>query len=103
VTRWTAVWRERISRITLSACWRTGPIRANPATSLLTLRNRATLPVGGASSTTASYNRPPPRRSRVAASITFPVSSTSRIPGAIVVAKSIAPIFFRADPARRRL
>ena len=37
------------------------------------------------------------------ASITLPVSSTSRSPGAIVVTKSTAPMLRRARPARLRL
>ena len=40
---------------------------------------------------------------RATASYTLPVSSTSRRPGAIVVAKSTAPIRFSARPARPRL
>ena len=49
-------------------------------------------PVGGASSTTASYTRAPLLRElRSTASYTLPVSSTSRSPGAIVVAKSMTP------------
>ena len=60
-------------------------------------------PVGGASTTTASYAGRPSRCLRFTASTHLPVSSTSRIPGAIVLAKSMAPSFFSADPARRRL
>ena len=41
--------------MTVSAWLRIGPTLASPATSLLTLRNCAIRPVGGASSTTASY------------------------------------------------
>ena len=55
VTRWTAVRGERNSAITVSACDLIGPTLASPASSLLTPRNWAIRPVGGASSTTASY------------------------------------------------
>ena len=54
VTRWTTVCGDLISRMIDSACRFTGPTRARLATSLLTLRNRAMRPVGGASITTAS-------------------------------------------------
>ena len=40
---------------------------------------------------------------RVTVSLTFPVSSTSRRPGARVVANSTAPIFFSVRPAKPRL
>ena len=43
----------------LSAWVRIGPTFARPASSLLTLRNWAIRPVGGASSTIASYRRAP--------------------------------------------
>ena len=55
VTRCTTVRGERNSVITLSACDLIGPTLARPASSPLTLRNCAIRPVGGASSTTASY------------------------------------------------
>ncbi len=80
-----------------------GPTLARPATSSLTLRNRVIRPVGGASSTTESYTGQPALSLRRTASHTLPVSSTSRSPGATVVAKSIAPSFFRARPARPSL
>ena len=54
VTRCTAVSFEPMTAMTASACERIGPVRASPATSVLTLRNRAIRPVGGASITTAS-------------------------------------------------
>ena len=99
VTRWTwVVWLRIIAMIELA--WRrTGPTRASPATSSLTLRNRAMRPVGGASMTTASYANPLPF-CRLAASYTLPVSRTSRTPGAIVVAKSMMPKRSSALPAR---
>ncbi len=69
VTRWIAVRLERSSVITTSACALIGPTLARPASSLLTLRNWAIRPVGGASSTIASYVRAPLlRRLRLAAS-----------------------------------
>ena len=48
-------------------------------------------------------DRPPALSLRRTASYTLPVSSTSRRPGATVVAKSIAPSFFSARPARPSL
>ena len=54
VTRWIAVRRERRRVVTVSACDLIGPTLARPASSLLTLRNWAIRPVGGASSTIAS-------------------------------------------------
>ena len=57
VTRCTAVRCERSSVITVSAWLLIGPTLASPASSVLTLRNWAIRPVGGASSTTASYSR----------------------------------------------
>jgi hypothetical protein len=102
VTTCTAVWDERSTAMTPSLCDLTGPTLASPATSAVTLRKRVIRPVGGASTTTASYTRRP-FSVRVTASFTLPVSSTSRIPGAMVVAKSIAPSLFSARPARRRL
>ncbi len=55
VTRWTAVMALR-SRPMIESAWpRIGPTRASPATSALTPRKRVIRPVGGASSTTASY------------------------------------------------
>ena len=69
VTRWIAVRLERSSVITTSACDLIGPTLASPASSVLTLRNWAMRPVGGASSTIASYSRAPLlRRLRLAAS-----------------------------------
>ena len=56
VTRCTAVRGERNSVITVSAWFLIGPTLASPASSLLTLRNWVIRPVGGASSTTASYS-----------------------------------------------
>ena len=56
VTRCTAVRGERNSVITVSAWLLIGPTLASPASSLLTLRNCVIRPVGGASSTTASYS-----------------------------------------------
>ena len=50
--------RPDARRMTVSAWLRIGPTRASPATSALTLRKRAMRPVGGASSTTASYYGP---------------------------------------------
>ena len=79
-----------------------GPERASWAISAVTPRKRVIRPVGGASTTTASYTRCPSCR-RVTHSFIFPVSSTSRRPGAMAVAKSIAPILRSARPARRRL
>jgi hypothetical protein len=75
-----------------------GPTLASRAVSAVTLRKRPIRPVGGASRTTASYTR---FRSadRVVDSLTLPVINTSRMPGAIVVAKSIAPTLRRARPA----
>ena len=55
VTRWTSVFGERNSVITVSACDLIGPTFASPASSPLTLRNWVMRPVGGASSTMASY------------------------------------------------
>ena len=77
---------ERNSVITVSAWFLIGPTLAIPASSLLTLRNWVIRPVGGASSTIASYSTPvrleaPLRRLLRAASKTLPVSSTSRTPG----------------------
>ncbi len=104
VTRWTAVRGERNSVITVSAWLLIGPIRASPASSLLTLRNCAIRPVGGASSTTASYRIAFLfRLLRCTASKTLPVSSTSRTPGAMVVANSTTPKRSRARPARPSL
>ena len=60
-----------------SAWVRTGPTLASPATSWFTFRNLPIRPVGGASSTTASYTNSP-RTLRQVASCTLPVSSTSR-------------------------
>ena len=57
VTRWTAVRRDLISPITRSVWPRTAPTRARSPNSPLTLRNCEIRPVGGASSTTASYTR----------------------------------------------
>ncbi len=91
-----------MTSMTASACDRMGPVRARPATSELTLRKRAMRPVGGASITTASYTCLLPFLRRTA-SFALPVSRTSRTPGAMVVAKSIAPMRRRAVPARRRL
>ena len=102
VTTCTAVWGERSTAITPSLCDLIGPTLASPATSAVTLRKRVIRPVGGASRITASYTRWP-CRVRVTASFTLPVSSTSRMPGAIVVAKSTAPILRSARPAERRL
>ena len=105
VTRCTAVRGERNSVITVSAWFLIGPTLAIPASSLLTLRNWVIRPVGGASSTIASYSTPvrleaPLRRSLRAASKSLPVSSTSRTPGAMVVAKSMTPNRSSARPAR---
>jgi len=98
VTTCTAVIGERSSAATPSLWVLIGPTRANRAVSAVTLRNRAIRPVGGASSTTASYARRWPSV-RVVASFTLPVSRTSRSPGAMVVAKSMAPSLRRARPA----
>ena len=82
VTKCTAVRGERNSVIIVSACFLIGPTLASPASSSLTLRNGVIRPVGGASSTTASYSIAPLLRLlRCTASKTFPVSSTSRTPG----------------------
>ena len=102
VTRCTAVRGEAMTAITDFAWLWIGPIRAIPATSELTLRNRVIRPVGGASITTAS-NTGLPSLVRLTASMALPVSRTSRTPGAIVVAKSMAPMRDSAEPARRRL
>ena len=59
VTRCTTVWSDVSSRITLSAWLLTGPTLASPDSSLLTPRNWVIRPVGGASSTTASYSMAP--------------------------------------------
>lgn len=56
-------------------------------------------PVGGASITTWSYANRPLLSFLRTASQALPVRSTSLRPGAMVVAKSIAPSFFRALPA----
>ena len=72
-----------------SAWLRIGPTLASPETASWMLRNWAIRPVGGASSTTASYASSSPLVWRRTASYTLPVSSTSRRPGAIEVAKSI--------------
>ena len=93
---------ERSTRMIESAWLRIGPTLASPDTASCTLRNWAIRPVGGASRTTASYAfgcRFSPRRT---ASYTLPVSSTSRSPGAIEVAKSTAPNRSSALPARPR-
>jgi hypothetical protein len=58
VTRWTAHCAERISVMIAPAWLRMGPAFASPTTSSLTLRKRPIRPVGGASSTTASYTGP---------------------------------------------
>ncbi len=59
VTRCTAVRSERSSRVTLSDWVLMGPTLASPASSLVTPRNWVIRPVGGASSTTASYSIAP--------------------------------------------
>lgn len=77
---------------------------ASPASSSLTLRNWVIRPVGGASSTTASYRVALRLRLlRCTASNTLPVSRTSRTPGAIVVANSMTPNRSSARPARPSL
>jgi hypothetical protein len=109
VTTCTAVCGEVSISVIESACERIGPIFARPDTSSLTERNRTTRPVGGASRMIASYAgvlslrewRPVARRRF--ASYTLPVSSTSRTPGAMVVAKSTAPNRSRTPPARPSL
>ena len=96
----TAVRSDRSSSIT-PMLWRwMGPILVSPATSWVACRNWAIRPVGGASSTTASKAGRSPGPVRVTDSFTLPVSSTSRRPGAMVVAKSIAPILRSIEPAR---
>ena len=59
VTKCTAVRGERNSVIIVSAWCLIGPTLASPASSSLTLRNWVIRPVGGASSTTASYSMAP--------------------------------------------
>ena len=59
VTKWMAVRGERNRVIIVSAWCLTGPTLASPASSSLTFRNWEIRPVGGASSTTASYSRAP--------------------------------------------
>ena len=54
VTTWTTVCGDCSIAVIESAWLRIGPTLATPATSWLTLRNRTTRPVGGASRTTAS-------------------------------------------------
>ncbi len=103
VTRCTTVSGDFSTRITAWACPWIGPNRASPATSALTFRNRVIRPVGGASITIASYARLPSGPLRRAASQALPVSSTSRTPGAMVVAKSTKPTFCSAFPARPSL
>ena len=101
VTRCTAVRGDRNSVIIVSAWLLIGPTFASPASSSLTLRNWVMRPVGGASSTTASYWMAPLLRLlRCTASKTLPVSSTSRTPGAMVVANSMTPKRSSAFPAR---
>ena len=61
VTTCTAVIGERSSAATPSLWVLIGPTLASRAVSAVTLRNRPIRPVGGASSTTASYTRRPSR------------------------------------------
>ncbi len=98
VTTCTAVIGERSREETPSLWVLIGPILASRAVSAVTFRKRPIRPVGGASSTTASYARRP-SADRVVASFTLPVRSTSRRPGAIVVAKSMAPTLRSIRPA----
>ncbi len=81
VTRCTAVCGERSTAMTPSDCALIGPTLARPPTSCVMLRKRAIRPVGGASSTTASYAGRPVAVGGPTASLTLPVSSTSRMPG----------------------
>ena len=60
-------------------------------------------PVGGESTTMASYTGVLPFSARVTISRILPVSRTSRRPGAIVVANSTAPMRCIARPAMPRL
>src|SRR5450759_5237143 len=92
---------ERSTSMIDSAWSRTGPTRARPATCWLTLRKRATRPVGGASTTTASYRAPSDWDACRAWQI-LPVRNTSRSPGAMVVTKSRTPSLPRAHLARPR-
>ncbi len=103
VTRWMAVCSECSSRTTPSACECTGPPLARSETALVTSRKRAIRPVGGESTTIASYAGFLLRSRRTTDSLILPVSSTSRRPGAIVVANSMAPIRRIARPAMPRL
>ena len=102
VTMCTAVIGDRRNAATPSLCVLIGPSLASRAVSAVTLRKRPIRPVGGASRITASYTRWP-ASARVVASLTLPVSRTSRMPGAMVVAKSMAPNRFSALPARPSL
>ena len=81
VTRCTTVVSARSIAMIESAWLRIGPTLASPETASCTLRNWAIRPVGGASSTTASYASSRPFCWRRTASYTLPVSSTSRRPG----------------------
>ena len=67
--------------MTASAWLRIGPTLASPATSVLTLRNRAIRPVGGASMHHRVVDVRAVLSLRRTASIALPVSSTSRSPG----------------------
>lgn len=103
VTRWIAVCSECNSLTTPSACECTGPPLARSDTALVTSRKRAIRPVGGASTTIASYTGSRFLSTRITVSLILPVSSTSRRPGAIVVANSMAPMRRMARPAMPRL